>query len=471
MYRKFSSGWAKHYDFMFFDIVCVEIAYLLSCIIRDGAELFLNESYRNVALLLIVIEFMVGIFFSSYRGILRRGYLKEFKAVLLHTSEVWACFSIVLYMLRLAPEFSRAVFVLAWGLHMTFSYVVRIFWKRFLIKRLQENGSRAFIIITTSQIATKVVDTIKENNLYGLKIVGLIIMDRECTGDYYGGVPVVAGKDEAEEYLCRNWVDEVFVNLPENLEFPKNLIKICEEMGITVHLRLVRLDELKARNRMVQNLAGYSVITSTVNTLDRRQAMLKRMMDISGGIVGTLITVVLFIFIAPIVYMKSPGPIFFTQTRIGKNGRTFKMYKFRSMYMDAEKRKKELMEQNKVKDGMMFKMENDPRIIKGIGHFIRNHSLDEFPQFFNVLKGQMSLVGTRPPTMDEWDKYAPRHRIRMATKPGITGMWQVSGRSDITDFEEVVKLDEEYIRSWSFGLDCRIILKTVRGMFSGDGAS
>ena len=393
MYRKFSSGWAKHYDFMFFDIVCVEIAYLLSCIIRDGAELYLNESYRNVALLLIVIEFIVGIFFSSYRGILRRGYLKEFKAVLLHTGEVWACFSIILYMLRLAPEFSRTVFVLAWGLHMVFSYVVRIFWKKFLIKRLQENGNRAFVIITTSQIATKVVETIKENNLYGLKIVGLIIMDRKCTGDYYAGVPVVAAKDEAEEYLCRNWVDEVFVNLPENLEFPKNLIEICEEMGITVHLRLVRLDELKARNRMVQNLAGYSVITSTVNTLDRRQAILKRMMDISGGIVGSLITVVLFVFIAPVVYMKSPGPIFFTQTRIGKNGRTFKMYKFRSMYMDAEKRKKELMEQNKVKDGMMFKMENDPRIIKGIGHFIRNHSLDEFPQFFNVLKGQMSLVG------------------------------------------------------------------------------
>jgi lipopolysaccharide/colanic/teichoic acid biosynthesis glycosyltransferase len=141
------------------------------------------------------------------------------------------------------------------------------------------------------------------------------------------------------------------------------------------------------------------------------------------------------------------------------------------MYMDAEERKKELMKQNKIKDGMMFKMDNDPRIIKGIGHFIRNHSLDEFPQFFNVLKGDMSLVGTRPPTIDEWEKYSPRHRIRMAAKPGITGMWQISGRSDITDFEDVVKLDEDYIRTWSFGLDFKIILKTVKGMVSGDGAS
>ena len=138
--------------------------------------------------------------------------------------------------------------------------------------------------------------------------------------------------------------------------------------------------------------------------------------------------------------------------------------------MDAEERKKELMKQNKVKDGMMFKMDDDPRIIKGIGHFIRKTSIDEFPQFWNVLKGDMSMVGTRPPTLDEWEKYSPRHRIRMATKPGLTGMWQVSGRSNITDFEEVVKLDERYIREWNFALDIKIILKTVGNMVSGDGA-
>ena len=138
--------------------------------------------------------------------------------------------------------------------------------------------------------------------------------------------------------------------------------------------------------------------------------------------------------------------------------------------MDAEERKKELMKQNKVKDGMMFKMDDDPRIIKGIGHFIRKTSIDEFPQFWNVLKGDMSMVGTRPPTVEEWEKYAPRHRIRMATKPGLTGMWQVSGRSNITDFEEVVKLDEKYIREWSFGLDIRIILKTIGNVVKGVGA-
>lgn len=204
-------------------------------------------------------------------------------------------------------------------------------------------------------------------------------------------------------------------------------------------------------------------------------------MDILGGLVGCLITGILFIILAPIIRKQSPGPIFFTQTRVGKNGKKFKMYKFRSMYMDAEERKKELMAQNRVKDGMMFKLDWDPRIIgsrqlpdgtvkKGVGNFIRDWSLDEFPQFINVLLGDMSLVGTRPPTVDEWEKYNFHHRARLATKPGVTGMWQVSGRSNITDFEEVVKLDKQYITDWDLGMDIKILLKTVGVVFKREGS-
>ena len=148
--------------------------------------------------------------------------------------------------------------------------------------------------------------------------------------------------------------------------------------------------------------------------------------------------------------------------------------------MNADAQKQDLMDKNQIKDGMMFKLDWDPRIIgnklvdgkqtTGIGEKIRSSSLDEFPQFFNVLKGDMSLVGTRPPTEDEWEKYKYHHRARLATKPGITGMWQVSGRSKITDFEEVVKLDTQYINNWSIGLDIRILLKTVKAVLKHDGA-
>ena len=228
-------------------------------------------------------------------------------------------------------------------------------------------------------------------------------------------------------------------------------------------------------------MAGVHVLTSTMNSATPGQMFLKRALDILGGIVGSLAALIIMAIVGPKIKKASPGPILFTQERIGQNGKRFKMYKIRSMYLDAEARKAELMKQNRVSDGMMFKLDFDPRIIgnevlpdgshkTGIGEFIRNTSLDEFPQFFNVLMGQMSLVGTRPPTVDEWEKYEYHHRARLTIKPGLTGMWQVSGRSGITDFEEVVKLDTEYINNWSLGLDIRILLKTIVSVIKRDGA-
>jgi lipopolysaccharide/colanic/teichoic acid biosynthesis glycosyltransferase len=200
--------------------------------------------------------------------------------------------------------------------------------------------------------------------------------------------------------------------------------------------------------------------------------------DILGGLIGSFLALIIMAVIGPMIKRQSPGPVIFKQTRIGRNGKQFQIYKLRSMYMDAEARKKELWKDSR---GAMFKLDFDPRIIgnevlpdgtrkTGIGEFIRKTSLDEFPQFFNVLKGEMSLVGTRPPTVDEWEKYEFHHRARLACKPGITGMWQVSGRSEITDFEEVVKLDTQYIMNWSMGQDFRILLKTIGIVLTGRGA-
>ena len=253
------------------------------------------------------------------------------------------------------------------------------------------------------------------------------------------------------------------------------------ETGVVVHLGIAQEFETIGSKQIFERMGDYAVMTTTINYVTAKQAFLKRMLDIVGGLVGTFFTGVLFVFIAPAIFISSPGPIFFKQERIGKNGKRFKMYKFRSMYRDAEERKKELMEKNRIKDGMMFKLDFDERIIgnkimpngekkTGIGDFIRRTSLDEFPQFINVLKGDMSLVGTRPPTVDEWEKYELHHRARLSIKPGITGMWQTSGRSNITDFEEVIRLDTEYIKNWTPGLDIRILLKTVVSIVSRKGS-
>lgn len=284
---------------------------------------------------------------------------------------------------------------------------------------------------------------------------------------------------EAVNFVNHSWVDEVFIDLPDNNEFVNQLIDCFIDMGVTVHFKLAKVLSQKGKRQTVEKVLGYTVLTTSMNIIGEKQLLYKRTMDIIGGVVGVSLTALATLIVAPIIFIQSPGPIFFSQVRIGRNGKPFKMYKFRSMYLDAEARKQQLMTKNRIKDGFMFKMEDDPRIIgsgkdgkqKGIGHLIRKTSIDELPQFYNVLKGEMSLVGTRPPTMDEWKLYDQHHRARLSTKPGITSIWQVSGRSNITDFEKVVEMDTDYIKNWNIGTDVRIIFQTVGVIFKGnDGA-
>ena len=189
---------------------------------------------------------------------------------------------------------------------------------------------------------------------------------------------------------------------------------------------------------------------------------IKRGLDILGGIVGLIITGIIFIPIAIAIKMDSPGPIFFKQIRCSWLGKRFRIWKFRSMRADAEKLKSQVENQAK---GAIFKNENDPRITR-VGRFLRKTSLDEFPQFWNVLKGEMSLVGTRPPTPDEVEDYEIPSWQRLNVKPGLTGEWQVNGRSEVLDFEEIVKLDLRYQENWSLSYDIKLIFKTIMVLFS-----
>lgn len=278
-------------------------------------------------------------------------------------------------------------------------------------------------------------------------------------GAKIAGIPVVASMENVYDVVCQMMVDEVFLSLPgvEPAEI-REMVHRFEEMGLVCHYR-VDLFSKANPNTYVQQLAGYSVISFSLQSQDSRRLLVKRLMDIIGSLIGCVLTLLITPFVALAIKIDSPGPVFFSQTRIGKNGRRFKIWKFRSMYTDAEARKKELEAQNEIK-GLMFKMEDDPRITK-VGKFIRKTSIDETPQFFNILVGDMSLVGTRPPTEDEFEQYNGYYRRRMSITPGLTGMWQVSGRSDIQDFEEIVKLDLEYIDNWSLLLDIKILFKTV----------
>ena len=314
------------------------------------------------------------------------------------------------------------------------------------------------------------VRSIIKEKTWNLWVTGIIITDKDLTGQQVMDIPIVANRNTMLQYAIREVVDEVFILIPEEPdEQIQKLVQQFEEMGITVDLNinLYELD-VESGSKYLNRIGKYPTITFAQREIPLHMIVLKRLMDILGGIVGLLITAVVTIVLGPMIKLESPGPLFFSQKRVGRNGRIFKIYKFRSMYADAEERKKELMEQNEM-DGLMFKMTDDPRITK-IGKFIRKTSLDELPQFWNVLKGDMSLVGTRPPTVDEFEQYEGYHKRRLSMTPGLTGVWQVSGRSDITDFEEIVSMDVEYIKNWSLKRDIEIILKTVQVVLHSDGA-
>lgn len=199
------------------------------------------------------------------------------------------------------------------------------------------------------------------------------------------------------------------------------------------------------------------------------RGLAKRLIDILGSLLGLFLLAPVFLLVAITIRLDSPGPALFRQRRVGLNGREFYMYKFRSMYPDAEARKAELLALNEVKDGPIFKMKRDPRVTR-VGRFIRRTSLDEFPQLVNILRGDMSLVGPRPPLPSEVIFYSDEQWQRLAVMPGATGLWQVSGRSNLDSFKSMVALDLDYIRNWSLWFDLRIICRTVRVILKMDGA-
>lgn len=485
MYKKGFDGWRKHIDFILLDMICLNLAVWGAYVLRHGVReeyALTMPLYIDLALVLTAINLIVTYCFNTYKGVIQRGYYREFIETVKQIGFMTLFLFFYLFTVKKSDLYSRVTLYLFFLLYFLLSYTVRILWKKHLCNSNSHREERSVLVITDPEQAEEFLADLKTSRGEPFNIAGIVLTKEEDGRKEILDVPVVSALKDVTDYVCREWVDEVFIQTTGHQKEMEQLSEQFLEMGVTVHFGLFKNSvEESSRKQFVEKLGGYTVLTNSINVATPIQLLAKRMLDILGGLVGCLMTGLIYLVIAPFIKKESPGPVFFSQIRVGKNGRKFKIYKFRSMYLDAEERKRELMEQNRVKDGFMFKLDFDPRIIgskklpdgtvkRGIGNIIRDYSLDEFPQFYNVLKGDMSLVGTRPPTVDEWEKYELHHRARLATKPGITGMWQVSGRSNITDFEEVVRLDTKYITEWSFGLDIKILLKTVVSVVKKDGS-
>lgn len=350
---------------------------------------------------------------------------------------------------------SKTMFVTFVITTVVMTIVERIIYIHF-VNKFRSNNAANVIFVGVPEKALEYAYYIRKTNLK-INVLGYISVLKNKP---FKSKKTLGYIGDLEEVLKNNPVDQVIFTLPTGYvgEFEK-YVCLCEEMGVTVKM-IVDLYDLKIAKTYMTYIGTLPVITFHSVSVNSCELAMKRFLDIVGSLVGLFITGIACIFIIPAIKLSDPGPVLFSQNRVGLNGRIFKIYKFRTMYVDAEARKKELMKQNEVNGGLMFKIKADPRITN-VGKFLRKTSLDELPQFINVLKGEMSLVGTRPPTVDEVNKYENYHRRRISFKPGLTGMWQVSGRSNITDFDKVVSLDTQYIDEWSLWLDIKIIFKTI----------
>lgn len=517
MYEKRQKKWDKHIDFIIIDKLSIILSMYLGYIFRHGFELDFTYGvpiiYVRLLVILVISDICVGFFFESYKNIIRRGYLEEFKKTVKHSIVTDSLGLLCLFISKETASYSRETLLVYYVMHLCLLYLFRCIRKHIVRKKMLDNPyTEHMLILTDEKHKNSCVSKLKDDDYRNYKVVGVVVADEkeiEEVFDQYekkiesdekdlsdesivlntvignsdvleevaatkeeikenvAGIDVVCKFSDLKEYLLNNVVDSIFVNMSMSHGLRSRLLQHLTSSGVTVHINLLELPHELA-DKSVERIGEYTVLTAGMRIATRRQLFEKRVMDICGGLVGVVIMLIAMVIFGPIIYIQSPGPVLFKQYRVGKNGRIFKLYKFRSMYMDAEERKKELMSQNKM-EGLMFKMDDDPRIIP-IGKFIRKYSIDELPQFYNVLKGDMSLVGTRPPTLDEYEQYQLHHMGRLSSKPGITGLWQVSGRSDMTDFEEIVELDTKYISNWSLSEDIRILWRTVKLVIKGDGA-
>ncbi len=440
--------------FLLVDTIAVLLALAINVV------LYYEIFYDKLGILPItsVTVIFLTIIVHSYENVMYRKPLVELRAVIYTAIKAILVF-VFMYSQIFKGVVRTQIIIKIFVLTVILMYTFRMLGK-FYFSKLRNVKKHVIIISSINEIENILSNLNKEEEVIG-------IVTKQKVGSYKD-IPVVNELNDITCFLSTNYVDEVFINIGEfGLD---EIIRWTDIIGLTANINLTPLLNNFSGHYLFTRQNQNIYLTSSLNIARLYQVMIKRIMDIFFGLIGLVLMGVALLFVYPIVMKQSPGPIFFKQKRIGKNGKVFNMYKFRSMYLDAEERKQELMQKNELNTDLMFKIKDDPRIFP-FGKIMRKLSIDELPQFINVLLGEMSLVGTRPPTLDEWNKYESHHFKRLFIKPGITGLWQVSGRSDIKDFEEVVKLDLEYIRNWRILLDVKIILKTIKVVLKKEGSS
>ena len=452
-----------------FDMVLIAVSFYIAYVIRDQYEgLYFFSSYYSL-IPLLVLTWSVALYWLGMYQSFRLRHLGQVLSIILRAGiTVFIVFGCVTYLFKLSyisRTLIAAVFMVTFVL-LTIEKVILLI----LLRRLRSKGFnfRNILIVGTGDRARQFVEKVKHHREYGLNILGIIDEDQSKIGQNIGGYKVVGDLQFIPDILISTVVDHVIFIIPRSsLDKIQPVILTCETLGVSVSVA-VDLFQTQFTKPRQDVMLGVPLLVFETTSHKHQALIFKRIIDIIVSALALIILAPVFAVIAIIIKRTSDGPAFFAQERCSLNGRRFKLYKFRTMDKDAEGKLKDLMAHNQM-DGPAFKMDNDPRVTP-VGKFLRKSSLDEFPQFYNVLRGDMSLIGPRPPLPKEVEKYDFWQRRRLSMRPGLTCLWQVSGRNKIKDFDEWARLDLKYIDEWSPLLDTKIFFKTIPTVLFGIGA-
>lgn len=452
-------GWLRVAIVMLLDSLMVTYAWVLADQLgrKTGSFSLLWRTENTPGFLLPILTITLGICAAS--GLYstddrRRGFFSLLKSLTLAQSVLL----IVGYLYEPEAVISRSTFLLSWLFVLSFVFTERFLLHLAIIYVRSKGMIRQLIcLLGDTQDIARAEKMLRKSGQYDIR-------DREDISLRNTG----GGWSEMIQRLRQKHVDEVFVC--SGLSVRDQIFLYWELKTAGIHLRILPVGlELPIQSSEIKMVNGIPTIRFRSPPIIGGDYWLKRAFDIVMASIIVLLASPLFLTLALLIKLDSQGPIFYKQTRVGLKGRHFKVWKFRTMVINAEQLQKELEAKNEMKGGVMFKMKDDPRITR-VGRFIRRYSLDEFPQIINVLRGEMSLVGPRPFPLRDVERFSEHHFIRQEVLPGITGLWQVSGRSDVVDFEDVFRLDMTYIQNWSVALDFQILFQTVKVVLGKEGA-
>ena len=471
--KSLNSRIAQVADFITF-LIGTEIAhriwwFLYSNNIKQIPKPF--EFNENVIILIIFMA-LISVWLFNYYGAYNYQRFTSLSAeylIILKVSIVTIIIAIAVTFFLGAKNLPRTIFIIS-SLSLTLLYIIEKSAMYFIAGYIRKKGRnrKRVLVIGTGTRAKRFINIVNNNFNWGIDIIGLLTGDEEKVGGEFYGLPVLNTYDNVENVLKEINPEEVIITIStKRFAAIRRLLDACEEAGVRVRLNSDFFGYLTKRVR-VDNVLGLNIISFSFTKENDFDSLIKRLFDIVFSLSIILVLSPLYIIIAILIYLQDGFPILFSWKVVGYDRKPIKSWKFRTMVKNADEIKKKLMKENEM-TGPVFKMTNDPRILP-IGHFLRKYSLDELPQLFSVLKGDLSLVGPRPPLEYEFKEFELWQRRKLSVKPGLTCLWQVSGRNDISNFDDWAKLDLQYIDNWSLMLDFKILLKTIPVVLLGKGA-